>query len=139
MRILGLDLGTKSLGIALSDSGQIIAGGKENFLFAENDFPLAIKKVVEYCANYEIAKIILGHPIRMNGTKSERTLMAEDFQVQLQKAVAVEVILFDERLSTRIARQVLISANVSRKKRKLQKDKMAAQIILQNYLDFQSN
>ncbi len=139
MRLLGLDLGTKSLGIALSDSGQIIATGKENFKFAENDFPSAINKILSYMDQYEIETIILGHPIRMNGTKSERTIMAEEFGQKLRSYVNVEVILFDERLSTRIAQQVLISANVSRKKRKLQKDKIAAQIILQNYLDFKSS
>ncbi len=139
MRVLGLDLGIKSLGIALSDESQIIATSKENFIFIHYDFQAAYDKIVAYCNSYEIAKIILGHPIRMNGTKSERTIMAEDFATELRSIVKQEVILFDERLSTRIAQQVLISANVSRKKRKLQKDKMAAQIILQNYLDSQSN
>ncbi len=136
MRILGLDLGIKSLGIALSDELLFLATGKENFMFAENDFPKAIARILEYSREYEIEKIILGHPLRLNGTKSDRTIMIEEFADKLKTVTDIPVILFDERFSTKIATRILIDANVSRKNRKKQKDKMAAQIILQNFLDY---
>lgn len=134
-RIIALDLGTKSCGIAITDESKIISQPLENFIFPENHFMQVIKKLEELFKQYNCEKIILGYPTRMTGTKSERTIMVEQFKILLNKNFQQEVILFDERLTTKNAISIMKNAGLSIKKRKANKDKLAAQIILQNYLD----
>ena len=123
-KILGLDLGSRTCGVAISDTLGMLAHGVETYHFSEN----AYKK----CA-YHI--IVLGLPKHMNGDLGERAQISIDFKERLEKMMDVEVILEDERLTTVIATNNLIFGDVSRKKRKQVVDKMAAVEILQGYLD----
>lgn len=134
-RVIALDLGTKSCGFAITDPMQIIAQPLENFRFELNNFAAVITKLQEYQQEYVISTIVLGYPKRMTGTKSERTLMVEKFKKILELNFALPVILVDERLTTKKANEIMRSAGLSIQKRKAKKDKMAAQLILQSYLD----
>jgi len=135
MKYLGLDLGSKTLGIAISDNTNTIASIYKTLRFVENDesstIPL-IKKIVE---DENIGKIILGLPKNMNNTLGNRAIITNKYKESLERALNIPIILLDERLTTIISENVLIEANVSRKKRKKVVDNMAAVIILQNYLD----
>jgi len=135
-KIMGLDLGSKTLGIALSDSLGLIAHGLETFRFNENNYQKALKRVIEICNLENIETIVLGLPKHMNGDIGERAELSILFKQMIEnKMPKVEVILVDERLTTKVMTQQLIFADVSRKKRKQVIDKMAAVAILQGYLD----
>ena len=135
-KIMGLDLGSKTLGIAISDALGMIAHGVETFRFPENQDTLAVNRVKELCEQEHISKIVLGLPKHMNGDIGIRGEISLKFKEKLEKNIdGVEVILSDERLTTKIAENSLIFADVSRKKRKKVIDKMAAVTILQGYLD----
>ncbi|APJ38528.1 Holliday junction resolvase RuvX [Mycoplasmopsis pullorum] len=142
MRKLALDLGTRTCGFAISDEMCIIASPLENFRFSENAFNLVIEKVFLYLSEYKtIDKIILGYPLRMNGTKSERTVMVEEFKIKLENHLSesnfnIPVILINEQNSTKNAESVLIEAGMTRQKRKLHKDKLAAVLILEDFLNY---
>ncbi|UWD33960.1 Holliday junction resolvase RuvX [Mesomycoplasma molare] len=133
-RKLGIDLGTKTCGFAISDPFNIIATGLENFFFKENDFKSVIEKIREFTKLYNIDIFALGYPLKMSGNKSERTLMVENFKKLLEQNFDIPVILIDERETTKNAEQLMINAGLSRKKRKKHKDKLAAQLILEDYL-----
>jgi putative holliday junction resolvase len=135
MKILGLDLGSKTLGIALSDALGFTAQGIETFFFKDNQYDQAVNRVFEIVQKEKIKTIVLGYPKNMNGTLGERAMISEQFAEKLKALMDVEVVLWDERMSTVMAEKVLINANVSRSKRKKVIDKMAAIVILQSYLD----
>lgn len=135
-KIMGLDLGSKTLGIAVSDALGMIAHGIETFRFPNEQNHLAVKRVKELCEKENIHTIILGLPKHMNGDVGIRGEISIDFKSKLEKAIeGIKVILVDERLTTKVAESSLIFADVSRKKRKQVIDKMAAVTILQGYLD----
>jgi len=134
-KILGLDLGTRTIGIAISDSLEMIASALETHRFKENDFDSALKRVEEIVKEKKVYKIILGFPKHMNGDVGEKALLCQEFGDKLKELLDIEVILEDERWTTKLATSRLLEADVSRKKRKKVIDKMAAVVILQNYLD----
>ncbi len=136
-KILGLDLGSRTCGIAMSDALGMIAHGVETFRFQENQYKKAADRVKELVQENNIHKIVLGLPKHMNGDIGERGQISIQFKERLEKMMDVEVILVDERLTTVMAQNSLIFADVSRKKRKQVIDKMAAVQILQGYLDSQ--
>ena len=135
MRILGLDLGTKRIGIAISDETETLASGRgfyERQTLAED-----IAHFVQLVQDEEIEKIVLGMPFNMDGSmgpKAEETLQ---FKAELHESLDLPIEVFDERLTSAEAERVLIDANVSRKKRKGVVDQQAAVLILQGYLDSQ--
>ena len=134
MRILGLDLGTKTLGVAISDNLGIIASKYDVIRFNEEDYNDALNKLIPIINEFKITTVVLGLPKNMNNTlgfASERSL---NFKELLEKE-NIKVILQDERLSSVEANNVLIKGNISRKKRKEEVDALAATIILQSYLD----
>ena len=135
MKVLGLDLGTRTCGIAISDALGMMAHGVETFRFEENQYKKAIQHVQELVKTHRVSKIILGLPKNMNGSIGERGQVTQEFAKKLEEATNVTVILWDERLTTMQVERVLIQADVSRSKRKKVVDKMAATIILQSYLD----
>ena len=135
MKTLGLDLGTRTLGIAISDALGMMAHGVETFRFEENSYKKAIQHVQQLVKTQHVSKIVLGLPKNMNGSIGERGQVTQDFAKKLEEATNVKVILWDERLTTMQVERVLIQADVSRNKRKKVVDKMAATIILQSYLD----
>ena len=135
-RILGLDLGSKTCGIAMSDLLGMIAHGVETYRFKENDYHAACKYVAKIIKENDIETVVLGLPKHMNGDLGERAQISIMFKEMLEKKVAgLNVVLVDERLTTKVAQDRLIFADVSRKKRKQVIDKMAAVAILQGYLD----
>ncbi|WGI36434.1 Holliday junction resolvase RuvX [Mesomycoplasma lagogenitalium] len=133
-RKLALDLGTKTCGFSISDSLNIIAIGLENFHFPENDFSKVLVKIKEILKEYEVDTFVLGYPLKMSGNKSDRTVMVEDFKLLLEANFQIPVIYIDERETTKRAKQIMIDAGLSRKKQKKNKDKLAAQLILEDYL-----
>ena len=135
MRYLGLDLGSKTLGIAISDKTLTIASVLKTINFNTDDYDSLIEPLKEIIKENEITKIILGYPLNMNGTIGERAEITIEFKKKLENAFQLEVILQDERLTSVISNQVLIDADLSRKKRKKKVDGMAASLILQSYLN----
>ena len=135
MRIIGLDLGTKTLGVAVSDKLGIIASFYKTYFFKDEDYNSLVPIVRDLMNEFDTNKIVLGLPKNMNNTlgfASERSL---NFKELLEKELDVEVILEDERLSSVEANNALIGSDMSRKKRKGKVDSVAASIILQRYLD----
>ena len=135
MRLLGLDLGSRTIGIALSDSAESMALMKETFRFAEGDYDAAFEKTLEYIDRYDIKTVVLGYPKHMNGAIGEKAQLSEDFKAALEEERNVEVVLEDERLTTVMALKTMAGLNTDRKKRKANVDQMAASTILQTYLD----
>ena len=135
MRYIGLDLGTKTLGISLSDEMHLIASTYTTLHFSENDYESLIPKLREILDEYKISKIVLGFPKNMNNTIGDRCETTLKFKDLLNKHFSIEVVLQDERLTTVEAHNYMIEANMSRKKRKNKVDTLAANIILQTYLD----
>lgn len=138
MRYLGLDLGTKTLGVAVSDKTGLIATSL-TILRHDNDYDFLIEELKKIIKEKEIETIVLGLPKNMNNTIGERGEMVLSFKEKLEESISLPVILEDERLTTKVAENILISADVSRKKRKKVIDKMAANVILQSYLDRRNN
>ena len=138
MRYLGLDLGTKTLGVAVSDKTGLIATSL-TILRHDNDYDFLIEELKNIIKEKEIETIVLGLPKNMNNTIGERGEMVLSFKEKLEESTNLPVILEDERLTTKVAENILISADVSRKKRKKVIDKMAANVILQSYLDRRNN
>ncbi len=135
MRYLGLDLGSKTLGIAISDATSTIATVLKTLYFEKEDYDSLILPLKEIIDANNIGKIILGFPKNMNNSIGERAEITLEFKKKLENAFKREVILEDERLTSVISNQVLIEADLSRKKRKKKVDGIAAQLILQSYLD----
>lgn len=133
MRYLGLDLGTKSLGLALSDRTGLIASFYKNVSYTDEDKLLEeIKDIVE---KEHVEKLVLGLPKNMDNSLGWRSTETIEFKEKLEKMLDKEVILEDERLTTKIAENMLIDFDLSRKKRKKVIDGVSAVIILQSYLD----
>lgn len=136
MRILGLDFGTKTTGVAVSDPMGWTAQGLEIIRRQEEEHLKAtLNRIAQICDEYKVEKIVLGLPKNMNNTLGERGEKTLEFKVKLEARLRIPVETWDERLSTVAAENVLLEADVSRKKRKNVIDKLAATIILQNYLD----
>jgi putative Holliday junction resolvase len=132
-RIMGLDIGDKRIGVAVSDLLMLTAQGVESYTRKAEEEDIAhIKKLA---ADYNVKKIVCGLPINMNGTIGEQALKIKDFAGKLKESIAIEVDFFDERLTTASATRTLIEADVSRKDRKKVVDKVAAVYILQAYMD----
>lgn len=138
MRYLGLDLGTKTLGVAVSDKTGLIATSL-TILRHDNNFDYLIEELKKIIKEKEIETIVLGLPKNMNNTIGERGEMVLSFKEKLEESTNLPIILEDERLTTKVAENILITADVSRKKRKKVIDKMAANVILQSYLDRRNN
>lgn len=135
MRYLGLDLGTRTLGVSISDLTATIATAYKTIRFKENDYDACLEELKNIITEYKIQKIVLGFPKNMNNTIGERAEIALGFKSKLEQVFHLEVILQDERLSTVEATNYMIEADLSRKKRKKKIDGLAASIILQTYLD----
>lgn len=133
MRALGLDYGSKTVGVAVSDLTNIIATGLYTIRY--ESVTEILDKIKDLITTYCIDKIVLGYPKNMNNSLGESAKRVLEFKEILEKNFNMEIILQDERLTSVIANNLLISADVSRKKRKQSVDKLAATIILQGYLD----
>ena len=139
MRYLGIDLGSKTVGLAMSDTTLTIASTYKTIFFKDEDYNSTINEIKDIIKEYNITKIILGLPKNMNNTLGERAEITLKYKELLEKSTDLPVIMFDERLISVISNSILIEADMSRKKRKKKVDSIAAQIILQDYLNKEKN
>jgi putative Holliday junction resolvase len=137
MRYMGLDYGDKTIGIAVSDELGWTAQGVETIRRTTWERDLA--RIRELIAQYGVTELVVGLPKNMNNTIGPRGEICIEFSQSLQETLDMPVHLWDERLTTASATRTLLEADVSRKKRKQVIDKMAAGLILQNYMDSHSN
>ena len=141
MRILGLDFGTKTVGVAVSDELLITAQGVEIVRRkAPNKLRQTLARIEELIAQYGgVEKIVLGYPKNMNNTEGERCERTKEFKEMLEKRTGLEVVLWDERLTTVAADNSMMEMGIRREHRKEYVDEIAAIFILQGYLDFLAN
>lgn len=139
MRYLGIDLGSKTVGLALSDPMHVIASTYKTIFFENEDYESTISEIIDVIEKNDIGKIILGFPKNMNNTLGERANITLKYKELLENNTNIPIILYDERLTSVISNSVLIEADISRKKRKKKVDSVAAQIILQDYLNKEKN
>lgn len=139
MRYLGIDLGSKTVGLAISDTTLTIASSLKTIFFKDEDYLSTIDEIKNIIKEYDIQKIILGLPKNMNNTLGERAEITTKYKIILEENTNIPVIFFDERLTSVISNSILIEADISRKKRKKKVDSIAAQIILQDYLNKEKN
>ena len=138
MRILGLDYGSKTIGVAVSDPfGWTAQGVKTIHRNNPIDVKESIEELVKIIEEYAVEKIVVGLPKNMNNTEGERVELTNKFVELLKRQISIPVELWDERLSTMGAKRILMEANVHKDKHKKVIDKMAAVFILQGYLDAQ--
>lgn len=147
MRVLGLDYGTKTVGVAVSDPLEITAQPLETIeRKSAGKLRQTLARIEEIIEEYgaagqqeKIEKIVLGYPKNMNNTEGDRCEATVSFKNDLERRTGLEVVLWDERLTTVEAERILMDSGVRRENRKTYIDKMAAAVILQNYLDSKSN
>ena len=135
MKYIGLDLGSRTLGIAISDELGILARKYDTLRFREDEYDKAISYTLEICEKEKVKNIVLGLPRHMNGDQGIRANFSVDFKNKIESLSDIKVALEDERLTTVIVDKTMISGNVRRDTRKKKKDEMAAVVILQDYLD----
>lgn len=137
MRIIGLDYGSKTVGVAVSDGLGLTAQAVETITRKdENKLRKTHARIEALIREYDVTQIVLGYPKNMNGTEGERVQKTLAFKEALERRTGLEVILWDERMSTVASERILMEGNVRRENRKRYIDKMAAVFILQGYLDY---
>ena len=137
MKYLGLDLGTRTLGIAISDATHLVATPVKVLRFGEGEYNKTIEPLREIINSEKIEKFVLGLPKNMNNTIGDRANTTLEYKKLLEDTFNIPVIMQDERLSTVAAHNYMLEADLSRKKRKAKVDGLAASIILQTYLDIE--
>lgn len=136
MRIMGLDYGSKTVGVAMSDELLITAQVLETITRKEeNKLRKTYARIEEIAKEYQVEQIVLGYPKNMNNTLGERIERTEEFKAALERRTGLPVILWDERLTTVAAQKSLMESEVRREHRKEYVDQVAAAFILQGYLD----
>lgn len=139
MRIMGLDFGSKTVGVAVSDSLLITAQGLEIIRRkGENKLRQTLSRIEELIVKYEVEEIVLGLPKHMNATEGIRAELTMDFKEKLEHRTGLPVVLWDERLTTVAADKAMMEAGIRRERRGEYVDKIAATLILQGYLDCRS-
>ena len=139
MRIMGLDYGAKTVGVAISDALLLTAQGVETICRTqENKLRKTLARIKSLCEEYEVTEIVLGFPRNMNNTIGDRAEKSLEFAEMLKKRTGLPIVMWDERLTTVEATRTLIESGVRREKRKEYVDKIAAVFILQGYLDAKS-
>ena len=136
MRIMGLDYGSKTVGVAISDELLITAQPIMTIeRKSENKLRKTLAKIEELIDEYKVSFVVLGYPKNMNNTVGERALACESFKEHIERRTGLSVVLWDERMTTVESERILIASGVRREHRKEYVDKMAAAVILQSYLD----
>ena len=135
MRAMGLDVGSKTVGIALSDELGWTAQGLKTLKINEEKNQFGFEEIGQLIKEYQVDTVVIGLPKNMNGTIGPRGEASKQYAAEIESRFSVPTVLWDERLTTMAAERVLLEADVSRKKRKKVIDKMAAVMILQGYLD----
>lgn len=140
MRIMGLDYGSTTVGVAISDELMITAQGIEIIRREkENKLRKTLARIKQLIEEYDVNLIVLGYPKNMNNTIGERAKKSEEFAQVLKKKTNLEVVLWDERLTTVAAHNAMLEGRLSKENRKKVVDKLAAVLILQGYLDMKAN
>ena len=140
MRIMGLDFGSKTVGVAISDPLLITAQGIEIIRRKEeNKLRQTLARIEELIVEYEVEEIVLGMPKNMNATEGVRVELTNEFKEKLERRTGLTVHTWDERLTTVAADKAMIEAGIRREKRKDYVDMIAATLILQGYLDYRKN
>ncbi len=140
MRIMGLDFGSKTVGVAISDPLLLTAQGITIIhRKGENKLRQTLAQIEALIVEYEVSEIVLGNPKNMNATLGERAKLSAQFKEMLERRTGLPVILWDERLTTVAAEKAMIEAGIRREHRKEHVDKIAAVFILQGYLDSRKN
>ncbi|MEK3981112.1 Holliday junction resolvase RuvX [Psychrobacillus sp. FSL K6-2836] len=135
MRIMGLDVGSRTVGVAISDALGWTAQGIETIKIHEENLEFGLERIDELVKEHNVTEFVVGFPKNMNNSIGPRAEASEQYAKLLTEKYQLPVTLWDERLTTMAAERMLIDADVSRKKRKLVIDKMAAVMILQGFLD----
>ena len=136
MRLMGLDYGSKTVGVAVSDPLGLTAQGVETvWRKQENKLRQTMARIEELISEYQVERIVLGYPKNMNNTVGERAVKSLEFKEKLEKRTGLHVVMWDERLTTAEAERTLMETGVRRENRKQFLDQMAAVLILQGYLD----
>ena len=135
MKYLGLDLGSRTLGLAISDALGMFARAYDTLRFEDDDYDYAINETINICKKEGINEIVLGNPKQMNGDEGIRSQISYDFKKKIEEKSDIKVHLLDERLTTVRVDKAMIMGNMSRQKRHQKKDEMAAVVILQDFLD----
>ena len=136
MRVLGLDYGSKTVGVAVSDPLGLTAQGVETiWRKQENKLRQTLARIETLISDYQVERIVLGYPKNMNNTIGERALKSLEFKEMLERRTGLPVVMWDERLTTVEANRTLMEAKVRRENRKQYLDELAAVFILQGYLD----
>ena len=136
MRLMGLDYGSKTVGVAVSDPLGLTAQGVETvWRKQENKLRQTMARIEELISEYQVERIVLGYPKNMNNTVGERAVKSLEFKEKLKKRTGLPVVMWDERLTTAEAERTLMETGVRRENRKQFLDQMAAVLILQGYLD----
>ena len=136
MRLIGLDYGTKTVGVAVSDELGITAQPLETITrTSSKKLRKTLARIESLIKEYDVEKIVLGNPKNMNNTEGDRSVQTEAFKEQLERRTGLPVVLWDERLTTAESERILISGGVRRENRKAVIDQLAASIILQSYMD----
>lgn len=139
MRIMGLDFGSKTVGVAVSDSLLLTAQGVEIIRRKdENKLRQTLARIEELIEEYEVTEIVLGLPKNMNATEGIRVELTNEFKEKLERRTGLPVTMWDERLTTVSADKIMMEAGVRRENRKEYVDKIAAMLILQGYLDWKN-
>lgn len=140
MRIMGLDFGSKTVGVAISDPLLITAQGIEIIeRKEENKLRKTLARIEELIVKYEVEEIVLGLPKNMNDSLGERAELSLEFKDKLERRTGLPVEMWDERLTTVAADKAMIEAGIRREHRKEHVDRIAACFILQGYLDYRKN
>lgn len=140
MRIMGLDFGSKTVGVAVSDAMLLTAQGVEIIRRKEeNKLRRTLARIEELILEYEVEKLVLGQPKHMNGTEGVRVELTQAFQEMLERRTGLKVVLWDERLTTVAADRTMMEVGIRREHRKEYVDMLAATFILQGYLDRLNN
>ncbi|SLL32556.1 Holliday junction resolvase-like protein [Mycobacteroides abscessus subsp. abscessus] len=137
MRVMGLDVGSKTVGVAVSDALGWTAQGIETIQIDEEKERFGLDRIASLIVEYDVGKIVVGLPKNMNGSIGFRGEASQLYGKLLEERFELPIVFWDERLTTMAAERILLEADVSRKKRKKVIDKMAASLILQGYLDSQ--
>ena len=139
MRVMGLDLGNKTLGVAISDPLLMFASGYTTIRFKSKDFDTALSEVLKIIEKEKVDEIVLGLPKNMDGSIGFQAQICIDFGKRLEEASSLKVTMFDERLTSKIGLNSMILGNENKKTRHDAIDEAAAKVILQDYLDKMRN
>jgi putative holliday junction resolvase len=136
-RVLGIDPGEKRIGVAITDPLGITAQALDVICFTNIDE--ALSRIEEICRQYDVEKIVVGNPLNMNGSRGHAAIRASRFADKLQKKLGLPLVMVDERLTSVSADKALLEGDMSRKKRRNKRDKLAAAMILETYISVHKN